>query len=270
MSAIAAGELRAQIEELQWYHTLELAPGLITPGWFDTRDVVASLPFPPSLEGKRCLDVGTFDGFWAFEMERRGADEVVAIDVLDPNDWDWPANSEAATVAEIGERKAGGAGFELAARVLESSVRRLPLSVYDLSEEDAGRFDFVYLGSLLLHLRDPVRALQRLRAVCDGELLVVDSIDLLLTLMFPRRPMATLDGRGRPWWWTANRAGIARMVEAAGFRVQAKPRTIFMPPGRGQPLASVSARSLLRPSGREAAVKVWRGDPHAVVRAVPA
>jgi len=270
VSAIEAGELRAQVEALQWYHTLELAPGVTTPGWFDTREVVQSLPLPASLRGKRCLDVGTFDGFWAFEMERRGADEVVAIDVLDPNEWDWPADSEAATVAAIGERKAGGAGFELAAKALGSSVERLPLSVYDLTEEDAGKFDFVYLGSLLLHLRDPVRALQRLRGVCTEELLVVDSIDLLLTVMFPRRPVATLDGRGRPWWWTANRAGIARMVEAAGFRIRERPATIFMSPGSGQPLAPVSAQSLLRASGREAAMKAWRGDPHAVIRAAPA
>jgi hypothetical protein len=101
-------------------------------------------------------------------------------------------------------------------------------------------------------------------------LLVVDSIDLLLTVAFPRRPVATLDGRGRPWWWTANRAGIARMVEAAGFRVIERPKTVYMPPGAGQPIGPVSLRSLLRPSGREAAVKAWRGDPHAVVRATPA
>ncbi len=29
----------------------------------------------------RALDVATFDGFWAFEMERRGASEIVAIDL---------------------------------------------------------------------------------------------------------------------------------------------------------------------------------------------
>jgi tRNA (mo5U34)-methyltransferase len=51
---------------------MELAPGVLTPGWLDHRGAVARVPFPDSLEGKRCLDVGTFNGFWAFEMERRG------------------------------------------------------------------------------------------------------------------------------------------------------------------------------------------------------
>src|SRR5262249_20625446 len=58
-----------------WYHTLELAPGVLTPGWVDVRPVVPRVPIPASLAGLRVLDVGTWDGFWAFEMERRGASE---------------------------------------------------------------------------------------------------------------------------------------------------------------------------------------------------
>ena len=80
---MTAAELREQVEGRQWYHTLELAPGVRTPGWFDLRETAAAL-LPASLAGRRCLDVGTFDGFWAFEMERRGAAEVIAIDILDP------------------------------------------------------------------------------------------------------------------------------------------------------------------------------------------
>ena len=87
MAETNVDSLRAALAR-QWYHTIELAPGVVTPGWFDTRPVSAKIPMPPSLAGKRCLDVGTFDGFWAFEMERRGAAETVGIDVLDPMQWD--------------------------------------------------------------------------------------------------------------------------------------------------------------------------------------
>src|SRR5207244_1994191 len=93
--------MREEIDALQWYHTLELAPGVLTPGWFDLRDLARDIPWP-DLTGKRCLDVGTFDGFWAFEMERRGAAEVVAIDVLDPLRWDWPLGSPPNVIAEVG------------------------------------------------------------------------------------------------------------------------------------------------------------------------
>src|SRR5947209_2256858 len=204
-------QLTAEIGAHEWYHTLELAPGVLTPGWFDTRPIVGRLPLPGSLAGQRCLDIGTFDGFWAFELERRGAAEVVAIDVLDPAGWDWPAGSRPDVRAQLGERKARGAGFELAQRALASSVRRLERSVYDLDPVVDGRFGLIYLGSLLLHLRDPVGALERVRAVCDGELLVVDAIDLGLTLRQRRRALASLDGRGRPWWWKPNLAGLVRM-----------------------------------------------------------
>ena len=62
----------------------------MTAGWFDTRATVRKVPLPASLAGKRCLDVGTWDGFWAFEMERRGAESVLAIDLQDQDQWDWP------------------------------------------------------------------------------------------------------------------------------------------------------------------------------------
>ena len=262
--------LRAEVERLEWYHTLELAPGVVTPGWFDTRQVVRELPIPGSLAGKRCLDVGTFDGFWAFEMERRGADEVVAIDLLDISQADWPPNTDPETISAMSRRKRGGDGFEVAKQLLGSSVMRHEMSVYDADPDALGTFDFIYLGSLLLHLRDPVRALDRLRTLCRGELLIVDSIDLLLTIVFPRRPTASLDMRGRPWWWTCNAAGIARMAEAAKFRVLGTPKRIFMPPGAGQPLPALRPRMLLSETGRESALKRLRGDPHVAVHAAPA
>ena len=260
---------REEVLERDWYHTIELAPGLVTPGWFDTRPVVPSLPIPASLEGKRCLDVGTYDGFWAFEMERRGASEVVGIDVLKPPEWDWPPNASQEAIETLGRQKAAGRGFEIAKQYLGSSVTRHELSVYDVDPDELGTFDFVYIGSLLLHLRDPVRALDRLRSVCTDRLLVVDSIDLLLTLCFPRRPTATLDVRGRPWWWTANAAGIARMAEAARFRVDSVGR-VFMPPGAGQPLPPMRPGLLLSEGGREAVMKRLKGDPHVVLSASPA
>jgi tRNA (mo5U34)-methyltransferase len=264
----AAAELREQIEGRQWYHTLDLAPGLRTPGWFDLRRTAAEI-LPPSLAGKRCLDVGTFDGFWAFEMERRGAAEVVAIDILDPRRWDWPANSAEEVVAALAERKRGGAGFELAREALGSAVERRELSVYELDPADVGSFAFVYVGSLLLHLRDPVRALAAVRSVCSGEAVLVDAIDLAKTRRFPRQPVATLDGRGRPWWWKPNLAALARLAEAAGFELTRPARRLYMPLGDGHPRRLRSPRLLRSAAGREELLNSWRGDPHGVIVARP-
>src|SRR5215216_401238 len=86
----AVARLRARLGDLGWYHTQELAPGLVTPGMFDLRPYVNRYGIPEDLSGKRVLDVGTFEGFWAFELERRGA-EVVALDVASLDQLDWPA-----------------------------------------------------------------------------------------------------------------------------------------------------------------------------------
>jgi hypothetical protein len=68
----SATDLRAAVAANPvWYHSIELAPGLVTPGHIDLRPVARRV-LPERMEG-RALDVGTFDGFWAFELERRGA-----------------------------------------------------------------------------------------------------------------------------------------------------------------------------------------------------
>jgi tRNA (mo5U34)-methyltransferase len=268
-----ATELSREVESRQWYHTFELAPGLETPGWFDLREIAREIPLPPSLDGKRCLDVGTFDGFWAFEMERRGASEVIAVDLLDPWKFDWPAGSDPEVVAAIGRRKGEegelGAGFEIARRVLESSVQRIEMSIYDLDPAELGRFDFVYVGSLLLHLRDPVGALERVCSVCSERVLVCDAINPTLSRLLPGVPVADLDAVGRPWWWKPNLAGLVRMVEAAGFELVAPPRRIRMRPGRGHPPPRFHARWLFNRRGREEMFRAWRGDPHAAILAAP-
>jgi tRNA (mo5U34)-methyltransferase len=260
--------LRDEVDAIEWYHTLELAPGVVTPGWFDLRGIAGDVPWP-DLSGRRCLDVGTFDGFWAFEMEKRGASEVVAVDLIDPDRWDWPIFRDPEVVAGIAKRKGTGRGFEIARDAVGSSVRRIEMSVYDLDPAEVGTFDFVYVGSLLLHLRDPVRALEKVHGVCGGEVVVLDAIDAWLTALLPRRAVATLDGRGRPWWWKPNLAGVVRMIEAAGFEVVGRPRRLYMPPGAGQPSAPMRPRLLASRAGREAMLNTLKGDPHAAVRARP-
>jgi tRNA (mo5U34)-methyltransferase len=261
-------ELQAATER-EWYHTIELAPGILTPGWFDTRGVVQDLPFPASLEGKRCLDIATFDGFWAFEMERRGADEIVAIDILDPRAWDWPAGSEDEVIAAIDRRKEGGRGFRVASEALSSNVNYIERSVYELDPEEDGQFDFVYLGSLLMHVRDPVRALEKARSVCRGQILVVDNIHPFLTLLHRHRPMAIMDGVGRPWWWKVNLAGLVRWVEVAGFRLVQPAKRIYMPPGPGFPDVPWSRELFRNGEARLFKITHLKGDPHAAILAEP-
>ncbi|MBW3663710.1 MAG: class I SAM-dependent methyltransferase [Actinobacteria bacterium] len=261
--------LRELVTERSWYHTMELAPGIVTPGWFDTRAIVDLVPLPRDLSGRRCLDVGTFDGFWAFEMERRRASEVVALDVPDASEWDWPVVAPEDVREAVSARHEGGRGFDIAHAALESQVRRERVNVYDLDPTDIGTFDVIYLGSLLLHLRDPVGALERVRSICGGMLVLVETIDAGLTRRHPDRAVAAFDGRDRPWWWTPNVAALERMVRSGGFEVTEGPVRLRIPAGQGQGRVALRPATLLTSSGRAALRTNWHGDPHAALVARP-
>lgn len=231
------GQLDEDIRSTLWYHTLDLAPGVVTPGWFDLRGIVDRLPWP-DVAGKRCLDVGTYDGFMAFELERRGAAEVVAIDIPDHEDWDWPPDVRA-TGGENLARLAGpekGRGFRIAAAALGSKVERRAMTVYDLDPRSLGTYDVVVMGSLLLHLRDPLRALEALRSVCGGLFMSAEEIDLPLSVLHRRLPVARLNGIGELCqWWISNAAGHRRMVASAGFEILRTVRPYTEPYGVSHP-----------------------------------
>lgn len=203
-----------------WYHTLELAPGVTTPGQIDLRKVAAKL-LPDDLSGIRALDVGTFDGFWAFELERRGA-EVVAIDVERADAAQWPPLSRERLEREAAEFGVQlGRGFELAAELVGSHATRVVCDVLELTPERiSGPVDVACMGALLIHLRDPVRALERVfgALVPGGRLFQLEPISLRLSLLHPRSPVARLQTLETPFnWWLPNRAALTAWLRTAGF-----------------------------------------------------
>jgi SAM-dependent methyltransferase len=211
---------RAVAANPAWYHTIELAPGVVTPGKIDLRRTAARI-LPADLSGKRALDVGTFDGFWAFELERRGA-EVVAIDLDRPEAAEWPPLHRERLIE--GARRFDlelGRGFELAAELLDARARRVICNVLDLTPEAiGGPVDVAFLGALLIHLRDPVRALERVHDVLvpGGELYQLEGVSIRDTLRSPRRPVANFQTVDTAFnWWHANRATLRRWLRTAGF-----------------------------------------------------
>lgn len=195
-----------------WYHTIDLGHGVATPGGFDHRPYLAKYPLPDRLDGKRALDVATFDGFWAFEMARRGAAEVVAIDVERVGDLDLPVPVRARMTAEEVSGPLG-AGFNLCREILGLPVRREVLSVYDLDAEAFGRFDFVFMSDLLLHLMNPMKALQNVAKVTGGEALIVEAFDPNL----PGELMELQGGLSDCVWWRMSLGALEKMVREAGF-----------------------------------------------------
>jgi tRNA (mo5U34)-methyltransferase len=204
--------LAEQVSEQGWYHTLELGPGLVTEGIFDLRPIVRRYGLPESLEGNRALDVGTWDGFWAFEMERRGA-SVVSLDLDDEADLDWPPRRRPEQFPDAPR----GAGFQLAKEALGSSVEKVNLSIYHATPEELGVFDFVFCGSVLIHLRDQLLALERIAALCADTFISAEAYDRATGLLpFPASRYRA-DREKSVVFWEPSARTWRRMIHTAGF-----------------------------------------------------
>lgn len=218
----AVAAVKARLDDLGWYHTQELAPGVVTPGMFDLRPYVDRYGIPDDLTGIRALDVGTFEGFWAFELERRGA-EVVALDLDWTQDMDWPPR------ARPSDNERRGEGFELARAALGSSVERRGMTVYEATPETlGGTFDLVFIGSVTIHLRDPMLALERLAALCKGNLIFADEYSRRLRVL----PIAAAEFRGEtPWmtWWRPAIRTWLSMIRCSGFEDVRRYGTVTLP-----------------------------------------
>jgi hypothetical protein len=156
------------------------------------------------------------------------------------------------------------AAFSLAREALGSNVELRYVSVYDLDPGEHGTFDLAVIGTLLLHLRDPIAALRAIRRVARA-VVVNDVVSLPMSVRWPRTPHARLLGReGLPFWWVPNRAGLVRYVEAAGWAVADYSRPYLVPFGAGR--SSPPLRERLRSSAPVLDELVMtRGAPHAWV-----
>jgi tRNA (mo5U34)-methyltransferase len=215
-----------------WYHTIEVAPGITTPGQVDLRGSAAKI-LPSDLKGQRALDVGTFDGFWAFDHERRGA-ETVAVDVetIDAAQWP-PLNREKLTKRAQEWDVELGRGFKIASEAIGSSVQRVICDVYDLTPERiGGPVDVAFAGAILLHLRDPVRALEAILGVLrpGGTLIQMEPFSIRNTLRHPRRPVGDYQPLRSDFnWWFPNISLLRSWPWTAGF-VDVRTTNLLRPP----------------------------------------
>lgn len=135
-----------------FYHSIPLPDGRVLEGILSLEVLnrrVSEFPIPQDLTGKRVLDIGTWDGFFAFEMERRGA-SVVAIDSTEIEN------------------------FYVARELLGSKVEYHVQDVYDLTPERNGYFDIVFFMGVLYHLKHPLLALERV-CECTRDMAIVES-----------------------------------------------------------------------------------------------
>lgn len=184
------------------------------------------------------------DGFWAFEMERRGAAEVLAIDV-GYSETDHRIHRRQNRSEARGQRRPGET-FNALAELLGSRATFRELNIYDLRPADVGKFDLVFVGYMLHQLRDPLRALEAVREVCRGSVIVLDQI-MFFRSLFSRAPLAQFGAR-RDFdeWFYFNAAGLQRVVEFAGFRVVAVSPFLYYRRGSGVKLSELSLGTILK------------------------
>lgn len=205
----------------RWWHEIELAPGIVTPGDDSNRmklPILDGIGLPRDMRGLRALDIGASDGFFSFELEKRGA-QVLAMDFV-PETY---------------------TGFATARKILGSNVEYQMDNVYNLSPEKYGQFDVVLFMGVLYHLRKPLAALDAIRSVMKpGAQLFVGTMMIDEYFLLPDGTVSTLDAvnpllKTVPLWqsypggslngdftncFAPNRRALEVALEEAQFRVE--------------------------------------------------
>ncbi len=188
-----------ELARLGWYHSLELPDGRVIQGFQSIerlRTRIAQFPVPGDLRGKRVLDIGAWDGWFSFEMERRGA-QVTAVD------------------STAFER------FRIARELLGSNVDYRIEDVCRLTPEKIGYFDIVLFLGVLYHLKHPVLALERVcelstDMVCIESFVTDDGSDLSAKPVMEFYETTELCGQFDNWVGP-NVTCLLAMCRSAGF-----------------------------------------------------
>lgn len=196
-----------------WFHTFSLDGGsLYTRGV--ARDHRYRIPaLPRDLTGKSVLDVGAFDGFYAFLAEARGADRVVAVDNEQYRDW---------VRSRWGVELEGGEGFRAIAELLGSRVEYRRLDAFDLDHLDE-TFDLIFCFGILHRVENPLGLLRVLcRRLGDGGQLLLETYGVDNPLLEDEaairvRESGEVYARDDFVYWGFSGESLDRLARHAGF-----------------------------------------------------
>ena len=156
-SAEARVELQDTIAGLgAWYHNLNFSGCStlpLTPDYPASRWRILDPLIPKDLSGKTILDIGCNSGFFSIEMKRRGAKQVIGIDIM-PH--------------VLAQARFVSHWFGLPIELHE-------LSVYDL-ESLGMQFDIVLFVGVLYHLKHPLYALEKIASVCRETMFLMSMV----------------------------------------------------------------------------------------------
>lgn len=193
-------EAKALVAQVpHWHHAFEVYPGVITPGSYDPTSLFAKMRVGDDLRGKRVLDIGTSDGFYALQLAKRGA-EVVAVDYRRKHDH----------------------GYYVTERLNQVQIEYHQLNVYDLASRGLGQFDIVIFMGVLYHLPDMMRALHIVRQCCRGSLFLEthSENDFCRNIPAARYYKGSTLANDHTNFWSPNRLCVLDMLHDTGFEVE--------------------------------------------------
>jgi tRNA (mo5U34)-methyltransferase len=159
-----------------WYYSMELVPGLYTPGALHRNlGLTRSLLARCDVAGRSCLDIGTMESAVPVLLSRRGAAQIVAVDLFSCED-----RIEAV-------KHYTGAEFEYYPGLTHEHTATF------LEERGRGNFDIVVLSGVLYHCYSPMDVLAMARSLLrTGGLLIVETLAAL-----DEEPAMFFNSRGR-------------------------------------------------------------------------
>lgn len=224
----------SDLSQCHFYHTIDIPGYGVQEGAFDLRNGVHDYLGNVDFCGKRVIELGPANGFLTFHMEKLGA-EVVCCD-LSPNlAWDIVPYDGVDVKRRISETKSHiekiNNAFWLGHKAFNSSAKVAYTTAYDIPE-DIGTFDVAVFGLVLLHLRDPFRALESILRHCERKVVVVETMmsrkqkwiwSVLNRLQrVPSHPIFFLPSSTRKQtqdttWWKFPEWTMERFLEVLGF-----------------------------------------------------
>jgi len=219
-----------ELDQLEFlYHSFYFNNDRGVRGDYDIGQTIDQFPFPDDMKGCRILDVGIGGGWFSLYFKSLGAD-VTAFDARGLCDMDVYGRYKAPRLEDekkvpdryddngepVYHNRTSESFFILKKHLgLDISFRSGP--IYKLNEIFEGeKFDIVFMGSILLHLRDPIGALMAARNICSGQLIADTNFDGKNKSELPMVMMPYTDFSKRAWW-VPNVAGLKHWFLAAGF-----------------------------------------------------
>ena len=199
-------KMHEEIAKYNWYHRIEIAPGVFTPGIKDyvrICDFIHENQRKHDYTGKSVLDVGARDCLHAIRVKRLGAGRVLAID---------------------NDISPGARDFVLPLLGLDIEYKHQNL----FSLDDSETFDIVQCFGVLYHLRYPFNGLKKLvdaakvggTILIEGGFLVDDRFADMEMLYCPSSENSPYDPSSVTFF---NARGISAAMKSFGCRLETEP-----------------------------------------------